>query len=70
LLLIVEISYWAGARMNAVRHLYLRIRKSASGQTMAEYALIILAVLVVVIAGYQVMGTTLKASVENINSEM
>jgi Flp pilus assembly pilin Flp len=37
---------------------------------MAEYALIILAVLVVVIAGYQVMGTTLKASVENINSEM
>ena len=56
--------------MNAVRHLYSRIRKSAGGQTMAEYALILLAVLVVVIAGYQALGTTLKAEVVNINSEM
>ncbi len=37
---------------------------------MAEYALILLAVLVVVIAGYQALGTTLKAEVVNINSEM
>jgi len=56
--------------MNAVRHLYSRIRKSGGGQTMAEYALILLAILIVVIAGYQAMGTTLKASVENINGEM
>ena len=56
--------------MNAVRHLYLRTRKSANGQTMAEYALILLAILVVVIAGYQAMGTTLKAEVQNIDGEM
>jgi Flp pilus assembly pilin Flp len=56
--------------MNVVRHLHLRTRKSAGGQTMAEYALILLAILIVVIAGYQAMGTTLKASVENINSQM
>ena len=56
--------------MNAVRHLYSRNRKSAGGQTLAEYALILLAILIVVIAGYQAMGTTLKTSVENINGEM
>ena len=56
--------------MNAVRHLYSRTRKSASGQTLAEYALILLAILVVVIAGYQVMGTTLKAELVNIDGEM
>jgi Flp pilus assembly pilin Flp len=56
--------------MNAVRRLYLRTRKSAGGQTMAEYALILLAILVVVIAGYQAMGTTLKAEVLNIDGEM
>lgn len=56
--------------MNAVRHLYSRNRKSAGGQTLAEYALILLAVLVVVIAGYQVMGTTLKAELVNIDGEM
>jgi len=37
---------------------------------MAEYALILLAILVVVIAGYQAMGTTLKAEVQNIDGEM
>jgi Flp pilus assembly pilin Flp len=56
--------------MNAVRHLYSRTRKSAGGQTMAEYALILLAILVVVIAGYQVLGTTIKAEVVQINGDM
>jgi Flp pilus assembly pilin Flp len=37
---------------------------------MAEYALILLAILIVVIAGYQAMGTTLKAEVQNIDGQM
>jgi Flp pilus assembly pilin Flp len=37
---------------------------------MAEYALILLAILVVVIAGYQVLGTTIKAEVVQINGDM
>jgi len=56
--------------MNAVRHLHSRTRKLAGGQTMAEYALILLAILVVVIAGYQVLGTTIKAEVVQINGDM
>jgi len=70
LLLIAKLPTGKGARMNAVRHLYSRTRKSAGGQTLAEYALILLAILVVVIAGYQVMGTTLKAELVNIDGEM
>ena len=56
--------------MNPLRHLHLRTRLSASGQTMTEYALILLAILVVVVTGYQTMDTTLKTSVQNVNGEL
>jgi Flp pilus assembly pilin Flp len=53
--------------MSVVRHLYVRIRASASGQTMAEYALILLAVALVAFASYQTFGTTISADVVSID---
>ena len=50
---------------------YIRgLENRPAAKRMAEYALILLAILIVVIAGYQVMGTTLKAEVVNIDGEM
>jgi Flp pilus assembly pilin Flp len=49
--------------MDFLRHLYIRIRESAHGQTMTEYALILTAIAVVVYAGYQSLGTQINASV-------
>lgn len=49
--------------MDFLRHLYVRIRESAHGQTMTEYALILTAVAVVVYAGYQSLGTHINSSV-------
>ena len=53
--------------MNVVRHLYVRIQESARGQTMTEYALILLAVAVIVYAAYQTFGTTINADVASVN---
>jgi Flp pilus assembly pilin Flp len=55
-------------KMDLMRKLYVRADEFARGQTMAEYALILAAVAVVVYAGYQIMGTsitTLLTSVDN-----
>lgn len=56
--------------MNAINRLYVRIRESSSGQTMTEYALILLAVVVVVYAGYQTLGTTLNLDLASIDSQL
>jgi Flp pilus assembly pilin Flp len=53
--------------MMAIRHLKLRINRFSSGQTMAEYALILATVLVVCIAGYQVMGTTITQLIAQVD---
>jgi Flp pilus assembly pilin Flp len=49
--------------MDLLWHLYIRIRESANGQTMTEYALILAAIAVVVYAGYQSLGSHVNASV-------
>jgi Flp pilus assembly pilin Flp len=54
--------------MSAIRHFSARVRKSAKGQTMAEYALILLAVAVVVYVSYQTFGTTISSDVTNVNN--
>jgi Flp pilus assembly pilin Flp len=54
--------------MDLLRHLYVRIRESAHGQTMTEYALILAAIAVVVYAGYQSLGTQISASVVIVNN--
>jgi Flp pilus assembly pilin Flp len=45
--------------MDMVRRLEAHADRFARGQTMAEYALILAAVAVVVFVGYQTMGTTI-----------
>ncbi|HKN13463.1 MAG TPA: Flp family type IVb pilin [Candidatus Binatus sp.] len=47
--------------MNAIAKLVIRAREFNRGQTMAEYALIMAAVAVVVFVGYQTMGTTITS---------
>jgi Flp pilus assembly pilin Flp len=53
--------------MNMIRRLSVRLRESAGGQTMAEYALILLAVAVVVFASYQVFGTAISSDVVSVD---
>jgi Flp pilus assembly pilin Flp len=53
--------------MDKLTRLFVKVRESQRGQTMAEYALILSAVAVVVFVAYQTMGgkiTTLLGSVD------
>ena len=45
--------------MDLIRKLYVKGDAFARGQTMAEYALILAAVAVIVYVAYQTMGTTI-----------
>jgi len=54
--------------MNAVRKVYVKAHSLARGQTMAEYALILAAVAVVVFVGYQTMGTTITTMLSNVDT--
>ncbi len=53
--------------MDMLRKLYVKADGFARGQTMAEYALIMAAVAVVVFVGYQTMGTTITALLTTVN---
>jgi Flp pilus assembly pilin Flp len=53
--------------MNMIRHLNVRLRESAGGQTMAEYALILLAVAVVAFATYQTFGAAISSDVVSVD---
>jgi Flp pilus assembly pilin Flp len=53
--------------MGLMRRLSVRIHESTNGQTMAEYALILLAVAVVVYASYQAFGTTISTNLTSVN---
>ncbi len=60
--------------MNLITKLYVKAcvkgRELAQGQTMTEYALILAAVAVVVYAGYQAMGTTIKSVLSSVDSQL
>jgi Flp pilus assembly pilin Flp len=56
--------------MNTIRKLYVKADSFARGQTMAEYALILAAVAVVVFAGYQVMGTTITTLLSTVDTKL
>jgi Flp pilus assembly pilin Flp len=56
--------------VNAVTSLVVRAREFGRGQTMAEYALILAAVAVVVFVGYQTMGTTITTLLSSIDSNL
>jgi Flp pilus assembly pilin Flp len=56
--------------MNTIRKLYVQADGFARGQTMAEYALILAAVAVVVFAGYQTMGTTITTMLSTVDTKL
>jgi len=56
--------------MNAITRLVVRARELNRGQTMAEYALILAAVAVVVFVGYQTMGTTITTLLGSVDGSL
>ena len=56
--------------MNAIIKLVIRAREYHRGQTMAEYALIMAAVAVVVFVGYQTMGTTITSLLTTVDTTL
>jgi len=56
--------------MDSIRKLYVRVISPERGQTMAEYALILAAVAVIVYVGYQTMGTTITALLTTIDGKL
>jgi Flp pilus assembly pilin Flp len=56
--------------MNAIAKLVVRARELTRGQTMAEYALILAAVAVVVFVGYQTMGTTITTLLTSVDGSL
>ena len=60
--------------MDLIRKLYVKAYVKADelarGQTMAEYALILAAIAVIVFASYQTMGTKITALVSSINTDL
>jgi Flp pilus assembly pilin Flp len=57
-------------KMDLIRKLYVKADGFARGQTMAEYALIVAAIAVVVYAGYQTTGTTISTLVTNVDNQL
>jgi Flp pilus assembly pilin Flp len=56
--------------MKALTKLVVRVREYQRGQTMAEYALILAAVAVVVFVGYQIMGTTITGLLSSVDTNL
>ena len=56
--------------MDLIRKLYVKADGFARGQTMAEYALIVAAIAVVVYAGYQTTGTTISTLVSSVDGQL
>jgi Flp pilus assembly pilin Flp len=57
-------------KMDLIRKLYVKADGLARGQTMAEYALILAAVAVVVFVGYQTMGTTITTMLTTVDGKL
>jgi len=56
--------------MDKITRLFVKVREFQRGQTMAEYALILAAVAVVVFIGYQKMGTTITGLLSSVDSKL
>jgi Flp pilus assembly pilin Flp len=50
--------------------MFVNVREYQRGQTMAEYALILAAVAVVVFVGYQTMGTTITTMLSAVDTSL
>jgi len=56
--------------MDKIAGLIVKVREYQRGQTMAEYALILAAVAVVVFAGYQTMGGTITTLLTTVDGKL
>lgn len=56
--------------MDAITRMFVKVREYQRGQTMAEYALILAAVAVVVFAGYQLLGTNIQSALNKVDSQL
>jgi Flp pilus assembly pilin Flp len=56
--------------MSRITKFVVRAREFSRGQTMAEYALIMAAVAVVVFVGYQTMGTTITSLLTTVDGSL
>jgi Flp pilus assembly pilin Flp len=56
--------------MDKLTRMFVRAREAQEGQTMAEYALILAAVAVVVFVGYQLMGTTITSLLTTVDGKL
>ena len=56
--------------MEAITKMIVKVREYQRGQTMAEYALIMAAVAVVVFVGYQTMGTTITTLLGSVDGRL
>ena len=56
--------------MDLIKKAYVKVDGFARGQTMAEYALILAAVAVVVFVGYQLMGTTITTLLTSVDGQL
>ena len=56
--------------MDKIARMFVKVREYQQGQTMAEYALILAAVAVVVFVGYQKMGTTITTLLGSVDGKL
>ncbi len=56
--------------MEKVTGMFVKVREHQRGQTMAEYALILAAVAVIVFVGYQTMGTTITSLLSSVDGQL
>jgi len=56
--------------MEKITRMFVKVREYQSGQTMAEYALILAAVAVVVFVGYETMGTTITTLLTSVDGKL
>ncbi len=56
--------------MDKITGLFVKVREYQRGQTMTEYALILAAIAVVCIVGYDAMGTSVSAVVTSVNAKL
>ncbi len=57
-------------QMDKITRMFVKVREYQRGQTMAEYALILAAVAVVVFVGYQTMGTTITTLLSSVDGKL
>ena len=56
--------------MDKLTRMFVRTTEAQRGQTMAEYALIMAAVAVIVFVAYKTMGTTITTLLGTVNTQL